>query len=251
MLNGLFKWRLSPAMTLLALVVMVMMIGLGFWQLDRAGEKEALFERFEQALTVQPELLRSGRELSRLAEGAEGPVYEPARLRGQYDSRRQFVMENRPRDGQDGYEILTPLRLTDGTIVIVNRGWVPRGRTRDRLPDIDLDGGRVDVSGLLRRYPRPGLRLGESVPAQQGWPRRVNYPRPEDLAAVLDEPVAQLMLLLGPEEPQGYRRDWRPAVSGPVRHYGYAVQWFGMALALLVICLVINMRRGRESGDNG
>lgn len=251
MLKDALKWRLSPAMTLLALVVMAAMVSLGFWQLDRARQKEALFERFEQALDVSPEPLRSGMEIRRLADRADGPVYEPVRIRGRYDARRQFVLENRPREGQNGYEILTPLRLADGTMVIVNRGWVARGRTREILPDIELDRTQVEVRGLLGRFPRPGLRLGEPVVAQQGWPRRVNYPRADDLAAELDEPVAPLMLLLAPDEPEGYRRDWRPSVPGAVRHYGYAVQWFGMTLALLVICIVINRRQQREAGTDG
>ncbi len=249
MLSAMLKWRLSPAMTLLALMAMVTMIGLGLWQLERAAQKEALFERFEQALIGQSDRVRSGTEIKRLAERAEGPVYEPVRVQGRYDARRQFVMENRPRDGQDGYEILTPLRLADGTIVIVNRGWLPRLRTRSELPAIALESTQVEVSGLLSRFPRPGLRIGPSVMSEQGWPRRVNYPRAGDLAAELDEPVAPLMLLLGPEESQGYQRDWRPSVPGPMRHYGYAVQWFGMALALLVICVVVNMRLVRETGE--
>ena len=107
----------------------------------------------------------------------------------------------------------------------------------------------MTVRALLSLPPRPGPLLGDDGYAQTNWPRLVQLIDTPKFATVLGKAVAPAVLLLSPEEPNGFRREWQ-AFSGitPDRHRGYALQWFSLALALVVIYLVLNVRRTGTSG---
>jgi len=216
---------------------------LGIWQLQRAEEKAILLKRIDQAREASPRDIGSVTEIARLAEDSRGPVYVRARLGGRYLHERQFLLDNQIDDGRAGFEVLTPLTI-DGGVVIVNRGWLPMGRDRSDLPAISVDGERRTVTGVLGPFPGAGIEVAPSTGG--GWPRLVQYPDPADLRGMLDRPVAPLMLRLDPGTPDGYRRDWQPEIMGPRRHYGYAVQWFALALTVIVVTVVVELRRIRR-----
>lgn len=221
---------------------------LGIWQLQRAEEKAVFLERIEQAREASPREIGSVTEVDRLAEDSREPVYVRARLAGRYLHERQFLLDNQIAEGRAGFEVLTPL-VIEGGVVIVNRGWHPMGRDRSDLPAVSVDGERRTVTGVLGPFPGAGIEVAPSTGA--GWPRLVQYPDPADLRGMLDRPVAPLMLRLDPGESDGYRRDWDPDIMGPRRHYGYAAQWFALALTVIVVTVVLELRRRRRGGVDG
>lgn len=102
--------------------------------------------------------------------------------------------------------------------------------------------------GVWRDLPRPGMRLGgDGVCQLEGWPRVLNYPDVEQLRCQYDGDVANGLLLLDEADPRGFARNWQNQFEQmpPVRHFGYALQWFAMALAVAVIFVVLNTRRIR------
>lgn len=233
----------SWTMTALTLLLLAAFVALGRWQWGRAEHKQALAREFAAgAGSVQ-------------ALGARGtqalPRYSRVSVEGEWDAGRQFLLDNRIRDGQAGYEALTPLRLADGRWLLVNRGWVPFGGYRDRLPEVatGLRTGRVTVQGRLDELPTPGMASGRAAPATQGaWPRVTAFPRPAELAAALG--VARLepqVLLLDAAEPAGYRRDWQPFVRGPEQNYSYAVQWWSFGVLLMVLFVVMNLKEADKA----
>lgn len=206
----------------------------GFWQLARVEDKRALFAAYD-----------AGAAAGTLPAPGPGADLEALRYRaisatGRFDARHQVLLDARTRDGQAGYEVLTPL-LGEGPAVLVNRGWVAAPADRSQLPRIDVDSGPRQVTGLLDRLPRAALSSG---PAQStGWPRRLLYPTAANIAAAVGYPVSDYQLLLAPDAPDGLRRDWRPALMRPEEHLGYAVQWFALAATLGVIYAALNFRR--------
>jgi surfeit locus 1 family protein len=84
--------------------------------------------------------------------------------------------------------------------------------------------------------------LGDEEP-RQGWPYRIQRIQLERLAQELGYPLLPVVLLLDGEQSDGFVRDWHPLAFGPERNVGYAFQWFGLALALLVIYIVVNTRK--------
>jgi surfeit locus 1 family protein len=173
------------------------------------------------------------------------PLYQRVSARGVYDSGHQFLLDNMTHEGQAGMHVLTPLLLPDGSAVLVNRGWVPFGATRDSLPDIEVSPDPRAVGGRLDQLPRPLIRL-EAEPLS-GWPRLISYPRMEDLAAALGRKLRPQLILLDAQAPAGYVREWRVPGTTPDRHLGYAIQWFAFAATALAIWFAQSLQPAGES----
>lgn len=213
----------------------------GFWQLGRAAEKRTLYEAFAAG-----DLAGAGRGLP--ADSQALPRrYARLALAGRYVPGRQVLLDNMSLGGLPGYQVLTPLTTSNG-VVLVNRGWLPADGDRTRLPDVTVDDSERVVSGRVDLLPRPALALeAQAADPAAPWPRRALFPTPDALAAETGLPLRGFQLLLDPDQPDGYTREWQPAVMGPERHLGYAVQWFGLAATIAVIFLVLARREARKT----
>lgn len=139
--------------------------------------------------------------------------------------------------------------LDDGGVVLVDRGWVQAAPDRDQLPPLGVDDGARTVIGMVAPLPRAGLALDASESTDQGWPRRMLWPDADAVAANWGAGVPARIVLLRADQADGFVREWTPATGiPPQRHLGYAVQWFGLAIALVVIWVVV-ARRTRGSVD--
>ncbi|UCG73700.1 MAG: SURF1 family protein [Chromatiales bacterium] len=223
--------------TLLLLAACALFASAGFWQLNRKAEKARLFAEFDRATAADP--------ATTLPDDAEAATsrFRPVALGGRYDPDRQILLDSMVRDGVPGYEVLTPLRTPAGS-VLVNRGWIPANADRNRLPELGVSAGDRNIVGQVAPLPQPGLRLDPAPPAPDAsWPRRLLFPTAEQISSQLGYPVRDYQVLLAPDAPAGFVRDWRPAVSGPDLHLGYAVQWFSFAAAVTVIYLALNLKK--------
>jgi surfeit locus 1 family protein len=147
-------------------------------------------------------------------------------------------------EGRVGYRVLTPLRTSLG-LVLVDRGWVAAPPRRDELPEVSVSDELRTLTGRLDELPRAGISLAALGGA--GWPQRLSYPDLPTLKRLYGEPLDEKIILLDAAATDGYLRDWRPGGLPPERHFGYAVQWFGLALAILVIYVVVNLKRHGKS----
>ena len=224
-------------MTLLTLAAIVLFVNLGRWQWHRAQQKQALADGFSAGSREVVDL--GGRATSDL------PRYAQVRLVGSYDNAHQFLLDNMSHDGRPGYEVLTPLQLTDGRSVIVNRGWVPLTGSRNQLPDVTLrDAAPLAAVGRLDELPVAGIALGHAAPAAGApWPKLTSFPTMADLSAALGQPLESRQLLLDAGQPAGFVRDWHPSGLGPARHLSYAVQWWGFGALALGLYGYMNWRR--------
>lgn len=234
------KWRFAPSMlaTALTAIGMLLFIQLGLWQLGRADDKRAIIAQYNAGQHTQVDLdQRDATDLLR---------YQRVRVSGRYDPAHQVLLDNMPSvQGRPGYRVLTPFQTTKGEWLLVDRGWVPPGPTREVLPEVDVAAQVRTIAGRLEELPQPGMRLGEpSLPSGVlTWPQVMNFPRREDLQQVLDRPLAPRIVALDADQPDGYERSAALQMRfGPERHVGYAVQWFALALAVLVTFLVVNTK---------
>jgi surfeit locus 1 family protein len=142
--------------------------------------------------------------------------------------------------------VLTPFKREGSErLLLVDRGWVPLGESRANLPPVFVSPEFRAVSGRLDELPAPGVRVGDAgVAGDTRWPRLLNFPRQRDVEQALGARVESRIVLLDPAAPNGYERVWRPAMRfGPERHLGYAVQWFALALAVLIVFIALSLRR--------
>jgi surfeit locus 1 family protein len=224
--------------TLVTLVLSGILASLGFWQLDRADQKMALLAQYDDG--QDQTVLRLEADLA----SAAGLDYRSAAVSGHYDHSHQLLLDNRTNAGRAGYEVLTPFVIRDSRVaVLVNRGWLPLGHSRDILPDVTVSEDQRSITGRVKIPPEKVFMLGEEDP-RKGWPWRIQRIQIESLSRELGRPLLPVVLLLDAEQPDGYVRQWQPVAGfGPERNVGYAVQWFGLAITLLIIYLIVNTRR--------
>ena len=224
---------------LVYVLILALLLNLGAWQLRRAHAKEAMLAAQTMAAKAQPANL-----VSHIWMGGDGSELkgEAVTLSGRFLRDRILLQDSQVYQGRSGYHVWTPVATKVG-LVLVNRGWVPASPNRQTLPDIESPEGLVTLKGQWRALPQPGMRLGEDDCNREKWPRVVQYPRREAVGCLLEAPIKDGILLLAVDQPYGFERDWSAEVMPPAKHYGYAFQWFSLALALTVIFLVVNTRR--------
>jgi surfeit locus 1 family protein len=227
-------------------VLLAVCVSLGYWQIGRGRAKQELLDAFTRGAITSIDM--TGLEAEELAR------YQHVRVRGRDLPDRQVLLDSLPSaSGVAGYRVLTPLERADGQgLLLVDRGWVPMGATRERLPDVSVSGEVRLVRGRLDTLPVPGLRLGEAGAAGDArWPRVLLFPTAADLEAALGTPVPPRILLLDADLPEGYERRWRPSIGfGPERHLGYAIQWFALAVAAAIAFVAMSLRRSGRVGDD-
>ncbi len=229
-------------MALLAVVLVL----LGFWQLDRADQKREIQLRVEERSQMAPVSL-TGTPLE-----PEQWDFRRAVVTGEYEGRGQVFLDNRVFRGRAGYHVLTPLKIDGSEMrVLINRGWVAWGPDRGQLPEAPAAAGKVHLTGRLRRPQTGFFTLQKQAPDEPAgvW-QTLDLERYRTL---LGTPVLLLVLELDPNAADAaglvrrwpeYRDDWI------ARHEGYAFQWFSLAVALVAIYLIVTLRRrsaGRRS----
>ena len=220
------EWRI----TLFTLLLVPLMTGLGFWQLQRAGEKEALASSFELRQASAP---ASVHELWDMP--GQEQAYLPVRLRGSFRG-EYFLLDNRTHQGRFGYQVLAVMTLEgDTATVLVNRGWIAGDPARLTRPVVPVVEGPVAVTGHV--YVAPGAPyLLQEQQLQPGWPKLIQAVEMDKLSPPLEElagtRVFPYLVRIDAGAPGALTVDWQVINVSPQKHQGYAVQWFSMAAVL-------------------
>lgn len=231
----------SPTLLAVAITIaaVALFVRLAFWQLSRAAEKDALQAKFAAGQRSVVELTA--------ANAAGLTQYQRVTARGHYVSAHQILLDSMPSAmGQPGYRVVTPFELEDGSWLLVDRGWHRPGATRSDIPDVTVGEAARTVAGQLSVLPRPGVRIAAPPSADTSWPRVMNYPEQAAVEKALDRKVLPGLVLLDNDQPDGFERAWQARTDlGSERNLSYAVQWFGFAIAAIVLFVVMGLRRGR------
>lgn len=213
---------------------------LSWWQWARREETVAEIERIEANYDAPPAAI--GELLPALDAFDADAEWHPVELTGEYLVEEQLLVRNRPRNSVPGFEVLVPLRLADGTVFVVDRGWVPGGATPD-VPDAVPGAPDGEVSVVVRlREGEPEI-VGRTAP--EGQLATVRLP---DVAELVGQPTYTGMYgLLVSEDPapaESPLRAIRPVEDeGP--HLSYALQWIAFGI-LAFIGLAWAVRRERK-----
>jgi len=246
---GTYTIRVAVVPAVAALVMLALLVSAGLWQLRRADEKRAVL--VEQAYRGAKARLALGPDVSG-DKTVDQLRHRLAVASGHYRGDLQYLLDNRTHKQIAGYHVLTPLRLGDSDVhVLVNRGWLPVGRDRGRLPDVAVTGELLTAEGIIVGPPAVGLALGPAGFDDPGWPKVVQQVDMARIGEQLGSPLLPFVLRLSPESEGGYTREWQVRTGlTPERHTGYAVQWFALAAALVVLCVWVALKReGSESSD--
>lgn len=226
--------------TIAAFLAMAVTLRLGFWQLDRAQQRDAQEAKLSTVRDATPLLLG--------VERVDGKAFEfhPAQVHGEWVQGKLLFLDNQVYQGQVGFEILMPLHVSGTEVnVLVNRGWIRGTGDRSRLPDVLTPEGVQSITGLIReRTPRVG---SVGIAARNGniW----SEVTPAAFAEWAGLPVQPLVLYQTSEMQDGLIRDWSHPGSGADRNRGYALQWFALATMTLAFWAYYFFRRRAEHND--
>ena len=225
-----------PAFLIIA--TLVLLITLGFWQLDRADEKRAIEDQIANANAGDVELITS---LDLLSD----KEYYHVLLRGSYIEDRQFIYDNQIVDQIPGYYVLTPFVLKgDSRAILINRGFIPWNGRRDQIADIDIAEKITEVKVQISK-PVKRIELKTSQ-IKRDFPVLIQALDLAEMSAIASLDFANIVGLLSPESENGFVRKWEPYTGSIERHIGYAIQWFLMALVLSIIGVLLALKQQRK-----
>jgi surfeit locus 1 family protein len=213
---------------LAALAGIAVLVSLGIWQLHRLAWKEALIARIEARAKAPPGPLPPESQWAVLKP--DEYEYRHVSLRGRFDGREALVFRGSgPEAGEGpGYLVLAPLILPDGTAVIVNRGFAP-GAAKDAVAHA-TPSGEVTVSGLMREPESRNLFTPADQPDKNQWFTRDPGAIAAHLGLAHAAPFSVDVDFSG--DAKVLPRGGTTIIAFPNNHLGYALTWFGLALAL-------------------
>jgi len=236
---------LPAILTALGLVVL---IGLGVWQLERLAWKNDLIARVEARTHAPAVPIPAESEWNSV--NAERDEYRRVTASGVFHHDREVqvytvVSEEPGRHAGPGYWVLTPLELPSGAFVIVNRGFVPLDRKEPASRAQSQIPGQVTITGLLRTPEEATLFSPDNEPDRNAWYRR----DPGEIARALGLSRVAPFTIDADEAPNpgGLPEGGRTRVRFPNNHLQYVVTWFGLALALAGVFAAFAWQRIRQA----
>ena len=214
------------------------MIGLGMWQLDRMHQKQARLADIEMKQQQSPLNIQA---LSTMDTDVRDVKVTFA---GISNNDHILLLDNRTHNGQPGYHVLSPVESNGGT-VLVNWGWIKAPRQREQLPQIVLPMALTEFTGIVS-MPSYNPLVKETAQSLVNSPARVQSIDIEFFKRQLNLPFLPFVIQLTAPDSNDFIRNWQPVVMPPEKHLAYAVQWFGLALAAIVIFAVLVIRRNQS-----
>ncbi len=223
-----FNRRFTPSwrMTIFAFLAILLFTRLGFWQLTRAAEKK-------QMLTSQANFAKQAPSPWQ-PDRAIPEQYQQITVRGEYLP-QTLLLDNQHYQHQFGYHVLSPLLLCSNQVLLVDRGWVEGDRSRQQVPEIAIPVDAVQIAGYAYYPSTKQWVLGQTVEKSQANITIIERIDTKLIGQILHKSVYPFIIRLNKDASQGYVREWPVVAMPPERHYAYALQWFAMAVMVLLL----------------
>jgi surfeit locus 1 family protein len=238
MVSG-FRPRLVP--TLFTVPGLILLIGLGVWQVQRLHWKEGLIAQRDAAVAAAPVA-----PPQTVAE-ARGLEFHHIVAQGTFQNDKELFLAASSDEGESGYQVITPLVMTDGRTMFVNRGFVPlelKNRTKREAGEFSSP---QRVAGLMRIPPatKPSFFLPDNRPDLNLW-FWVDLP-----AMARHDGVAETVPFYIDADktpnPGGWPKGGITRLELPNDHLQYAITWFSLAIALAVIYVLYHRNNSRDN----
>jgi len=235
-----FNRRFTPSwqMSIAALIAILILARLGFWQLQRADEKEQMLNAHHSLAQQKPILWEPNNKLP--------TQYQQIQVQGTYLA-KTLLLDNQHHHHQFGYHVISPLLLANGQILLVDRGWLAGDITRQVLPMTKTPTGSIQVQGGVYYPSQKNWRLGQLFEKELDNSVVIELVDTKIIGQFLHKSVYPYIMRLGEHEASGYVREWAVVAMPPHRHYAYALQWFAMALVVFIIFIVLNTKKKYET----
>ena len=237
--------QLSWPMVLFTMLVFSLLIKLGFWQSDRALEKEQRQQRISELSQQQALTLTQVLALRDLPDGINDL---PIELDGVFVEDKVFLLDNQPDEGRLGYRVYQVMTTNDYA-VLVNLGWVQGSIDRNVLPAVTAMTGQYVITGHVREV-EVGMQLQAQNLANPSWPLRVQQIELDKFSPLITKKLLPFVVYLDKTEAIGYKKNWQAIVMPPEKHRAYAFQWFSLALAWISLMIWAAIKMSKNQNNN-
>jgi surfeit locus 1 family protein len=216
--------------------MLVILLGLGTWQVQRLHWKQQLLATIDARIHNAPAAIAT---LLALPDAN----YRPAIATGTFRDGPVFYLLGISLTGEGGYHVLTPMDLPDGRMLLIDRGWIPYDRKQNAAfaPAAGTDSyGTTTITGILR-LPEAHWSDPNNDPARNNW-------YSVDLTAMAQTahvPAFTPYVLEADATPNAgvFPVGGQTRMALPNNHFVYAVTWYGLAAALLVIYFLASVHK--------
>ena len=230
-------------MTIATILAMGLCIKAGLWQYNKAESKKLLQTQLNARLN-EPTVALPDKIANLKKEDLEAWRYKRVKLYGTYDTRYQVLLDNQVENTVAGYHVFTPLQVEGSKeYILVNRGWIA-GRPDRSVPEVITPSGSQKIEGDIS-IPSSKFFTLEAPPLNQSAWQQVWQNMDMQLYAKSVPFAVQpfVVRLDAKSKAGGFVRNWPPPGERVSMHLGYAYQWFGFALTLLIIFIVLNVKK--------
>lgn len=243
-------WVVRWPWVLVNFLAVSLLLGLSFWQWQRAMEKTQTLARIEN--WQQQGAVNIARLSTLNATGRDGLQVD---FNGRWLAPMVWLVDNQMVSGRIGYDVLVAVEDVSApdssenssqdslqeksAALLVNLGWVAAPLQREFLPNIDIP-QELRVQGIFRTDIK-GVLLGTNIENRGAWPMRIQQVDVESLSVYFKQPLVTGLVYQEKNSP--FQLHYRPVILPPERHKAYAVQWFLLAVAVLVIALAASARK--------
>jgi surfeit locus 1 family protein len=220
----------------------LLLLGLGTWQIERLGWKESLIAERQAAASAPPI------DIPPVPNPAHALEFRRVKATGVFLNDHELYLHAIAEDGQVGYHVITPLRLAGGSILLVDRGFVPEDRKAPQSRSAGELKGDAAVTGFLRRPPagKPGWFVPDNGAARNEW-FFVDIPAMTS-AARLEGVLPFYVEADQSPNPGGLPTGGQTRLELPNNHLQYALTWYALAAGFAVIYIRVIRRRLAEEG---
>ena len=223
------------AATIFYIFFSIVFVLLGFWQINRGNEKTEIIETFE--------LQQAGQAIEFSSNSQQ---WERVYISGKLDEERIIYLDNVIHKGMLGFKVLAPVFIDENKIMLVDFGWIRQPQSRAQASFVSISENKnISVSGVLES-PEMGLILSKDI-FTNTWPKISQSKSIIALESLFEEEVIKF-ILLSDYRPETKFVYLKPVVANmpPVKHYGYAGQWFAMFIALSIMYLYFLRKSSNE-----
>jgi surfeit locus 1 family protein len=247
--------KLPVLPTIITLLCVVIMFGLGIWQLERKAQKDTRLAQISERQSNKPYQLSELLREPKVNNSNDADIQDfPVSFMGKAQMDSLFFIDNKIVSGRIGYHLVVPIMTVGGDIVLANFGWLRGNDIRGQLPELTTDvrallnNQSLDFTGVVS-YPSINRMVSETNTAFGQFPALLQQ---IDLTQIQQHLNATgflqsgtlfpFVVNLAPDPNSEFSRNWQPVVMSPEKHLGYAVQWFGLGIAALTVYLLSLMK---------
>ena len=217
-----------------AIIFVPITISLGMWQIERANEKKLIIANYDKLLVSAPIALQKNQMLNN---------WQPIKTTGTYEDTIVYE-DNAINNGKAGFKVYHLFRNDDGTFIFIHRGFIERNLIKNNLPEVEIPTEKKSIYGTTL-FKQNNTFVKNIEESDSRIIQEFNASLLIDKYPMLkDKYLHPFLFNLDIRDVNKYQPIEKPVNMTASKHIGYAIQWFGLCAALIILTIYAYRRKG-------